>query len=227
MCGRYTLRTGARQIVDDFGLLALPALTPRYNIAPTQPVPVIRRDRDSGSRQLDLLHWGLIPSWADDPKIASKMINARADGVATKPSFRKAFQQRRCLVVADGFYEWQKVGSKRQPFYIHRPDGRPFAFAGLWEHWRRGELMIDSCTIITTEANQLRQPLHDRMPVILQPEDYDQWLDPNVQASEALEPLLRPAAEDLLEAYPVSTTVNKPANDVAECIERTAQQHLW
>lgn len=226
MCGRFTVRARLNQIAADFRPTVTPDLPLRYNIAPTQSVPVIRQV-GNGDRQLDLLHWGLIPSWADDPKIGNKMINARADGVATKPSFRSAFKQRRCLVVTDGFYEWQKVGSKKQPYFIHRPDDRPFAFAGLWEHWRRGELAIDSCTIITTEANELMRPLHDRMPVILQPEDYDLWLDPAVQAREKLEPLLRPAAEDFLEAYPVSTTVNKPINDAAECIQRVEQQHLW
>jgi putative SOS response-associated peptidase YedK len=221
MCGRFTLRTRAGQIAEEFKLAAVPDLPLRYNIAPTQRVATVRQV-GSGDRQLDLLHWGLIPAWADDPKIGNRMINARADGVATKPSFRSAFKQRRCLVVADGFYEWQKTGAHKQPFYVRRPDGRPFAFAGLWEHWRRSELAIDSCTIITTDANELMRPVHDRMPVILQPEDYDLWLDPGVQAREKLEPLLRPAAEGLLEAYPVSTLVNRPGNDVAECIERVS-----
>src|SRR5687767_10891235 len=136
MCGRFTVRARLNLIAEEFRLTVLPDLQPRYNIAPTQTVPVVRQI-GRGDRQLDLLHWGLIPSWADDPKIGNKMINARADTVATKPSFRAAFKQRRCLVVADGFYEWKKIGSKKQPYFIRRPDDRPFAFAGLWDHWRR------------------------------------------------------------------------------------------
>ena len=194
--------------------LALPIFTPRYNIAPTQQVLAIRQRGEV--REAVELQWGLIPSWADDPKIGNRLINARADTVATKPAFRQAFKRRRCLILADGFYEWQKVGKAKQPYLIHRPDDQPFAFAGLWERWKGNDLVIESCTIITTEANDTLQPLHDRMPVILDEQDHDRWLDSDADA----EALLRPAPDELLETYPVSTQVNKPAQAGPELIER-------
>jgi putative SOS response-associated peptidase YedK len=165
-----------------------------------------------------MLRWGLIPSWAKDPAMGAKLINARAETVAEKPSFRSAFRHRRCLVVADGFYEWQKQEGKKQPFYFRLQDGQPFAFAGLWESWKdpNGEV-VDSCTILTTEANQLMQPIHDRMPVILASQDYDLWLDPTVQ-SEQLQNLLQPFPSEAMVSYPVSTKVNKPTNDTPELV---------
>jgi putative SOS response-associated peptidase YedK len=170
-----------------------------------------------------MLHWGLIPSWAKDRKMGAKLINARAQTVAEKPAFRSAFRQRRCLVLADGFYEWQQQEQKKQkqPFYFRLSDERPFAFAGLWEHWRGedGE-EIHSCTLLTTEANELMQPIHNRMPVILDPKDYDLWLDLEVKKQELLQPLLHPYRSEEMTAYPVSKVVNKPSNDSAECIER-------
>jgi putative SOS response-associated peptidase YedK len=177
------------------------------------------------TRKLTPLHWGLIPSWADDPSVASRMINARGETVATKPAYRQAFSKRRCLIVADGFYEWRKIGAGKksgpgkQPYYIHLADGRPFAFAGLWEHWRRGELTINSCTIITTEAYELLAGFHDRMPVILPPRDYDLWLDPTVTDSASVLPLIAqyPAEEMALE--PVSTRVNSPKHDAPDCLQ--------
>lgn len=201
MCGRFTLRTSPRDVANELGLTELPDMVARYNIAPTQLVPALREPR-----QLEFLRWGLIPAWADDPSIGGRMINARAETVATKPAFRRAFQTRRCLIVADGFYEWRN----KEPFYIHRRDDRPFAFAGLWERWKE----IDSCTIITTEANDLIGPLNDRMPVILQPEEYDRWL----AASD--ESLLRPYASEALELYPVGRVVNSARNETPACIER-------
>jgi putative SOS response-associated peptidase YedK len=222
MCGRFTLRTPAKDIAEFFDLGDVPELRPRYNIAPTQKVAAVRLDRESEKRELAFLHWGLIPSWADDPKIGHRPINARAETVATKPSFRNAFKKRRCLIVADGFYEWRKTNDKKQPFLIHKKDDCPFAFAGLWEHWKGDEKAIESCTIIVTEANDLMKPIHDRMPVILDPADYDLWLDPEFGDREKLEAMLRPYSGGDLESYPVSTVVNKPQNDVEKCVERVA-----
>jgi putative SOS response-associated peptidase YedK len=216
MCGRFTLRSSPRAVAEAFGLAEFPLFEPRYNIAPTQPVAAIRLQ--NGRRQLSFLQWGLIPSWADDPSIGNRMINARAEGVADKPSFRSAFKKSRCLIVADGFYEWQKVGKAKQPYYIRLQDERPFAFAGLAEHWRRGDQSIDSCTVITTEANELMADIHDRMPVILSPDDYEFWLDPEFQGKEKLLSLLRPFPADELTAYPVSAIVNSPRNEKAECV---------
>ena len=217
MCGRFTLRTSPQAIAKAFQLADLPAFTPRYNIAPTQQVLAIQLQDER--REAKFLHWGLIPSWADDPKIGNRLINARADGVASKPSFRSAFKRSRCLVVADGFYEWQKAGKAKQPYFIRLKTDQPFAFAGLAEHWRRGEQAIDSCTLITTEPNELMADIHDRMPVILSPDDYDLWLDPEFQDKEKLQSLLRPYPADELAAYPVSTVVNNPRNEKPECVE--------
>ena len=173
MCGRFTLRTPTKAIVEAFGLVDAFDLKPRFNIAPTQQVAAVRLDPETGTRQLSMYRWGLVPSWADDPSIGYRMINARAESVAIKPAFRSAFKKGRCLIVADGFYEWKKVGKSKQPFFIRLKDDEPFAFAGLSEHWHRSELTIDSATIITTEPNELMEGIHDRMPVILSPEDYD------------------------------------------------------
>jgi putative SOS response-associated peptidase YedK len=151
MCGRFTLRTSRQAVADFFGLADVPDLPARFNIAPTQPVPAVRVSPAHEGRELALLRWGLIPSWAADPSIGNRMINARADTAATKPAFRKAFRQRRCLVVADGFYEWKKLNGKKQPYYIRLQDGQPFAFAGLGEHWERGSESVESCTIPTTD----------------------------------------------------------------------------
>jgi putative SOS response-associated peptidase YedK len=209
------------EIATAFDLPDQPELPFRYNIAPTQEVAAVRMEPDSGQRELGLLHWGLIPSWAKDKKIASKLINARAETVAEKPSFRSAFTKRRCLILADGFYEWQKLeGGKKQPHYIHRQDDMPFAFAGLWESWNGEGEAVESCTIITTSANEVMQPLHDRMPVILSGKDYDLWLDPAFKDKAALQELLKPCPVDWLEAYPVSTRVNSPKHDEAACLER-------
>jgi putative SOS response-associated peptidase YedK len=222
MCGRFTLKTSGKVMAQAFGLAEEPTLQPRYNIAPTQPVPIIRVLRanpETKQRELVPLRWGLVPSWADDPAIGNRMINARAESVASRPSFREALKYRRCLVPADGFYEWKKEGSRKQPVYIRRKDGQPFAFAGLWEEWERGGEVIESCTIITTEANDLMAEYHDRMPVILCPKDYDLWLDPDVQDPNLLEPLLRPCPSDELEVYPVSRLVNDPRHEDPKCVE--------
>lgn len=201
-----------------FQLPLLPDLAPRYNIAPTQGVAAVRTNPASGQREFSVLHWGLIPRWADDPSIGSRMLNARSETLASKPAFREAFKQRRCLIPADGFYEWQKQGTKKQPYLITRPDGQPFAFAGLWESWRREELKIESCTIITTEANRTLQAMHDRMPVILSPDDFEKWLDPERTDPAQLVDLLRPLPDDWLITTPVSSKVNKAGFDSPECI---------
>ncbi len=174
---------------------------------------------DSAKRQSLLLRWGFIPVWAEASAVGSRMINARAETVATKPAFRRAFKERRCLLLADGLYEWQRQDHRKQPFYIQMDDGRPFAFAGLWERWVPEDGQpIDSCTIITTVANDLIQPLHIRMPALLAPEKYELWLDPTVRDVDRLQPLLRPYPSEGMVAYPVSTKVNNPANDSPECI---------
>lgn len=219
MCGRFTLTTPIETLVETFQLSSVPEeLAPRYNIAPTQPVAAVLVDEEK-AQHLALLRWGLIPGWAKDPSIGNRMINARAETVAEKPAFRVAFQRRRCLVLADGFYEWQRSERGKRPMYIRLADGRPFAFAGLWEHWKGADgPPLDSCTILTTEANELMRPIHNRMPVILPPEAYDLWLDPTVRAADSLLPLLRPHPAETMRAFAVSTLVNNPANDDPRCI---------
>ncbi len=220
MCGRYTLKTPVNTLAEQFQIDELPSsLTASYNIAPTQRVATVLTE--NGKRKLEMLHWGLIPSWAKDPEVGNKMINARAETVAEKPSYRKAFKERRCLVLADGFYEWQKTENGKRPFYIRMEDGSPFAFAGLWESWHNGG-EIRSCTIITTAPNELAAPIHNRMPVILHPEDYEMWLDPDFDEREPLTSLLKPYPADAMEAYPVSHKVNKPSNNEPGCIEPAA-----
>lgn len=223
MCGRFTLRTPARDVARAFGLDLLDDWPPRYNVAPTQSVAAVRQPAGE-QRQLVFLHWGLVPSWADDPTIGNRMINARAETLATKPAFRKAFRQRRCLIPSDGFYEWQQQGRQKQPYYFTLADGGLFALAGLWERWEKNALVIESCTIITTAANSLVAPLHDRMPVILPPDDYELWLDANVEDVERLQPLLRPLPPEAMRARPVSTLVNSPRNDSPACLEGKTQQ---
>jgi putative SOS response-associated peptidase YedK len=234
MCGRFTLRTPLKDVVELFDLAlfdsALPldfseaSLPPRYNIAPSQQVACVRFDAERQRRTLDWLQWGLIPRWADDPAIGNRMINARGETVATKPAFREAFRRRRCLLPADGFYEWKRQAGGKQPYYIQLQDKRPFAFAGLWEHWRHGELAIDSCTIITTAANALVSSLHDRMPVILDPSSYQAWLDPQYEDRESLEKLLIAYPTDRMTVEPVSRAVNNPRNDSPRCIEPAAPE---
>jgi putative SOS response-associated peptidase YedK len=219
MCGRFTLRTPGRDIVAAFDLPETPDLTPHYNIAPSQEVAVVRKASDDGRRQLVWLRWGLIPPWADDPAIGNRLINARSETVASRRAFRHAFEKRRCLVVADGFFEWKREGRQKQPYYITLADQRPLAFAGLWERWQRDSCTIESCTILTTGANDLLRPLHDRMPVILPPGTFDAWLDADVQDPQALEGLMQPFPAEQMQAHPVSPLVNKTENDRPECIE--------
>ncbi|MFZ4662010.1 MAG: SOS response-associated peptidase [Caldilineaceae bacterium] len=224
MCGRFTLTAPPDQVASLFDLPQEPVVVPRYNIAPTQPVAVVRMNSQKAAREWALTYWGLIPSWSKDPSIGARMINARSETVTEKPAFRAAFKRRRCLVPANGFYEWQKQGKGKQPFYITTPDGAPFAIAGLWEYWEGADgSALESCTLLTTSANALMAPLHDRMPVIVQPEDYTQWLgtgrDETPQALSQLQHLLRPYTDDGLVAYPVSTYVNNARNEGADCVQ--------
>ena len=186
MCGRFLLHAPVEVLQRAFGFAERPNLQPRYNIAPTQTVAIVRRKDDGGGRELALVRWGLIPSWAKDASIGGRLINARAETVAEKPAFRGAFRRRRALVPADGFYEWRKREGDRpkQPLLIRRRDGQPFALAGLWEHWRGPEGEVQTCTIVTTAANVVLAPIHDRMPVILDPASYDRWLDPAQPGAE-------------------------------------------
>jgi len=218
MCGRFSQSLAGDAIAQAFQLAEVPDWQPRHNIAPTQTIPAIMATEKS-DRHFKPLRWGLIPSWSKDPAIGVKMINARSETVAEKPSFRSAFKRHRCLILADGFYEWRKQSGKKQPFYFQLQDGSPFAFAGLWERWQALEGdVLETCTILTTEANQLVAQVHDRMPVILPTDRYDQWLDPTPQPSEPLQALLRPYDADRMSAYPVSVSVNSPWNDVPECV---------
>ncbi len=217
MCGRFTLSQPINAIASAFNIAQIPPLEPRYNIAPTQLIPSIL-SAPGGEKQLQMLRWGLIPSWAKDDKIGAKLINARAETVSEKPSFKAAFKRRRCLIIADGFYEWQRQEKQKQPYYFRLQSTQLFAFAGLWEQWKSpDEYIINSCTILTTEANDLLRPIHDRMPVILESKDYGLWLDSEAQQPQ-LQQLLRPYQADLMTSYTVSTKVNNPKNNTPECI---------
>lgn len=224
MCGRFVLTTPDQGLAVQFNLPEVPDLKPRFNIAPTQPVAAVRAMRDGGDRELVMLHWGLVPFWAKDPAIGSRLINARSETASQKPSFRAAFRKRRCLVVADGFYEWQKVNGGKQPYLIRLRDAGAFGFAGLWEFWKGADdEVVESCTILTTSPNDLVRDIHTRMPVIVQPGDYELWLDLGVERAEMLNRVLRPYPSDLMVAYPVSRRVNSPKNDDPACIEPLAQ----
>jgi len=218
MCGRFALKAPPRSIQEHFHLAASVDLSPRYNIAPSQMVAAVRLLPGRNLRGLDMLRWGLIPSWAKDMKIGYKMINARRETLAQKPSFRTAFKKRRCLIAADGFYEWKHAGKTKQPFFVQLKNRSVFAFAGLWESWRSPEGgMVESCTIITTSPNELIREIHDRMPVILHPDQYDAWLQSSTP-EHSLEQILRPYPPDEMEAYRVGPQVNSPKNDVPSCV---------
>ena len=219
MCGRFTLRTPVETLAEVFELPTAPDLPPRFNIAPSEAVAAVRVAGADPLRELALLRWGLVPPWADEPKVGSRMINARAETVATNGAFRSAFRRHRCLVPADGFYEWQRQEHGKQPFYIHMRDDSPFAFAGLWEVWEgKDGTVLETCTGITTEPNELMQPIHNRMPVILDRADYARWLDPRMNDPESLKAFLRPYPPEKMTAYPVSRLVNSPSNDAPECL---------
>ncbi len=220
MCGRFTLTSPSEVITDTFDLSDAPSLSPRYNIAPSQAITTLVLE--SGQKRLKTMKWGLVPPWAKDLKIGHKLINARAETLSEKPSFRLAFQRRRCLILADGFYEWQTMKEKKtkQPYYIQMNNQKPFAFAGLWEVWQKDDLdPLISCTIITTEANDLIQPIHQRMPVILETKQLSQWLDPTLTDTQTLQPLLKPYESEAMMTYPVSSLVNNPANKQPECCQ--------
>jgi putative SOS response-associated peptidase YedK len=223
MCGRFTVTTTA-DIVEQFDLVEplAEALEPRYNIAPTQSVPVIS---NRGERHLETMRWGLVPHWADDLSIGHRMINARGESLAEKPAFRDAYARRRCLVPADGFYEWKRAGKKRTPYYFHLPDHHLFGFAGLWERWKdpEGEWLL-SFTIITAPANELVRPIHDRMPVVIAPADYDRWLHPDPLPPQMLQDMIASPADDLFTCYQVSPYVSSVAHQGPECIEPAPEQ---
>jgi putative SOS response-associated peptidase YedK len=216
MCGRYSLRSKAEDIAAEFDLAAAPEWTPRYNLAPTEPVPVLRLRQ--GGPAVVMMRWGLVPTWVEDIKKAPLLINAKSETAAEKPAFRAAFQRRRCLVLADGWYEWQAEGKLKLPWYHRLRDERPFAFAGLWERWRRGDTALDSATILTTDANEVAGAVHDRMPVILGKQARTLWLDPEVEDVAALQELLRPYPAEEMVVYRVSPVVNKAGNEGPECI---------
>ena len=219
MCGRFTLTINPAEQEEPFNNYTFPEkFAPRFNIAPTQPILAIPNDDKFTAA---FFVWGLIPMWAKDPSIGNRLINARAETLPEKPAFRGSLKYKRCLILADGFYEWKTVEGKKSktPFFIHMKDRKPFAFAGLWDSWNSPEgSQIKSCTIITTEPNELMSLLHNRMPVILHPRDYDKWLNPSPQTPDQLMPLLKPFPADAMDAYPVTPLVNKPANDIPELV---------
>ena len=220
MCGRFALYSDPFTLARRFEADAPPELSPRYNVAPSQNIPIVRDEGEK--RHFALARWGLIPHWAKDIKIGYSTINARAETVASKPAFRNAFRHRRCLIPADGFYEWQVIpGSKiKQPWFIVLVDREPMAFAGLWERWRSPEgKELESCSIIVTDANEIMRPIHDRMPVILAPCDWDAWLKPEAKDAGGLQGQLKPYSAEGMAAWPVSTKVNSPRNDSVECME--------
>ncbi len=221
MCGRFVRLDKVQDLLKVLNAKISTDLPPSYNIMPSQLVACVRNAPENGHREYVPLKWGLVPSWAKDASMGNKMINARAETVAEKPSFRSAFKKRRCLIVAHGYYEWKRERANKQPYYICFKDERPFAFAGLWEQNEKAtDEIIDSCAIITTAPNTLMEPIHHRMPVILDTDEYDLWLDHTVADPATLNSLLRPYRhEDEMEAYAVSTMVNSPSNNRAECIE--------
>ena len=223
MCGRYVLKATAEELRRLFSFVERPNLAPRYNIAPTQDAPIIRQRRDpAGERTIQNLRWGLIQPWADDPKSGPPLINARAETLAEKPTFRAAFQRRRCLVPADGYYQWREGDATKQPYLVARRDDAPFALAGIWERWgprHDPAAAIDSFTIVTTDTNDFLRPFHHRMPVVLAPESYARWLDPDADVA-ALGVLLAPAPNDLLHCFPLDRAANSARADGADLVVR-------
>ncbi len=219
MCGRFAFYSPHEAVTRLFGVAEAPGIEPRYNIAPTQFVAVVRAA--GGPRQLAMLYWGLVPSWAKEKSIGARMINARSETLGEKPSFRNAYKRRRCLVLADGYYEWQRTGSVKQPYFISFASGEPFGMAGLWERWRdpgTGE-PLESCCIVTTSPAPAVAHVHDRMPVIVAPDAYDEWLDPDNLATDRLARLLAPSAAPGLQARAVSRRVNDARNQGAQLLE--------
>ncbi len=219
MCGRFSLGVDTDRLIAAFGIdTVVDSHEPRFNLAPTQPVPAVVRG-DDGLR-LGALRWGLVPYWADDPAMGARLINARSETVDSKPAFRESFARRRCWVLADGFYEWRQDGDRKVPIHFRLPDGAPFAFAGLWDRWRDGDEDVVSCTILTTGPNDDVSPVHDRMPVVLPADVRDRWLDPDADSAE-LKSLLRPFPGRLAH-HPVSSRVNRPENDDPSLVEPVA-----
>ena len=229
MCGRYRL-SRRKQIVEEYfdSVFDEKDWVPRYNIAPTQPVPVVRQNPEKPVRELSLMRWGLIPSWAKDTSGAASMINARSETVSTKPAFADALKYRRCLIPADGFYEWKRTGSSKQPFCFEVNNGELFAFAGLWDRWRGDSgNWLTTCSILTTIANEVTSVVHDRMPVIVRRNDYDLWLDPGMRNVDEVHDVLKPHDVRQMRRYPVSNRINHVANDDEECsrpVEFAAEQ---
>lgn len=216
MCGRYTLISDLKKVAEVFGVPPTLEAQPRYNIAPTQDIVAVVQN---GSAHLSLLRWGLIPVWAKDETIGARMINARAETLAEKPSFRNLLRGRRCLVLADGFYEWRAEGKHKTPMYITLQDSQPFAFAGLWDVWQSpAGQRVQSCTIITTEPNELMATVHNRMPAILRPQSCADWLNPQLRDEAVLTHLLKPYPAELMQARAVSPLVNNPRNNTAEIL---------
>jgi putative SOS response-associated peptidase YedK len=232
MCGRFSLTLSAEQLARHFALesAALPSFKPSYNIAPSEQAPVLRIV--DGKKELSVLRWGLVPFWAKDPAIGNRMINARAETAAQKPSFRSAFRHRRGLIAIDGFYEWlRKEKGPKQPYFIHHADKeKPLTLAALWEHWEgetpQGLQTIETFTILTTDANDRVARIHDRMPVVLQPDDFSLWFDPAAETQE-LQKLLAPCPSETLSLYPVSTLVNRPDHKGKQCIAPLEQEELF
>jgi putative SOS response-associated peptidase YedK len=222
MCGRYRLSRRKQLLEQHFATDPWEDdWSPRYNIAPTQPVPVIRQNLKEPARRLSFVRWGLIPSWSKDASGAARMINARSETASTLPDFGESLRQRRCLVPADGFYEWQRTGKAKQPFCFEVNDGRLFAFAGLWDRWQDPSGgMLETCSILTTTPNDVTAAVHDRMPVIVDPEEYDLWLDPGMKDTRVVSDILRPYDARQMRRFPVSTRVNHAANDDEECSRR-------
>jgi putative SOS response-associated peptidase YedK len=213
MCGRFTRKEKFDLLAEQLGLKICPPCEPRYNIAPSQMLMCIRTNPETKEREFTELKWGLVPSWAKDPSIGNKLINARGETVSEKPAFRKAFKQQRCLVLADGFYEWKREGKTKQPYYIRFKDSRPFAFAGLWERSEKQEPALETCALITTGPNALMEPIHNRMLVILPEQSYASWLNPGMNNTIYLSGLLEPHTAEKMEAFPISALVNNPRHD--------------
>ncbi len=222
MCGRYFLHATADRLTELFGEMPMPLLEPRYNIAPTQPIPIVR-EAAAGRREMVLVRWGLVPGWSKGPDHRFSMINARVETVAQKPAYRNAFRYRRCLIPADGFYEWRPAAAGKQPHLLRARDGRPLALAGIWEHWQDANgNELESCAILVGEADSQVRPVHERMPLIVAPESFGRWLDTHSQTPQPLEALLAAQQPPELEIYPVGRAVNDPHNDTAGLLERVS-----
>jgi putative SOS response-associated peptidase YedK len=236
MCGRATLTTPPEDLAEIFGLAEVPALAPRFNIAPTQPIAIVRATKpaEPPARRLELVHWGLVPHWAADARDAARHINARAETLFTKPAFRDAARDRRCLVVVDGFFEWKADPARRgkkEPFWIRRPDGKPFALAGVWDAWTSRApgppVALETCAVVTIAPTPAIARIHDRMPLVLEPDAYAAWLDPRATSREAIAHLLDAPVRTELVAVPVSTRVNDVKNDDPSCIAPAEQGTLF